>query len=273
MLYTASANQNNMINHNYNMYCNPHGKKQLSPFFQPGPYDCICARGKDAFNHEGNRRFRALVKMHQESYASSTCKYQKSKVVSKIVNPVRQASPQGGFVKLVKGVWYEVGDRAAKEKIGQTFRDLLHTKYSSSTKAKAQRRIQRRINHQDTASPELQSSSNSDDVKSSVSIVSNDSDDQGEDIKETTPTFITIQTTKPQQRQEPESSLFDTLLSNLELPETTSDDLEPLPLDSIGATTYTIDFLEAEVSSSFDLKRSFDEDCFSDFCERMGMSI
>lgn len=48
-------------------------------------------------------------------------------------------------MKLIDGIWYEVGDRAATDKVGQTFRDLLHTKYSSSTKAKARVRIQRRV--------------------------------------------------------------------------------------------------------------------------------
>lgn len=47
-------------------------------------------------------------------------------------------------MKKVKGKWYEVGDRRAKEKTGQTMRDLLHTRYSSSTKAKARARRQLR---------------------------------------------------------------------------------------------------------------------------------
>lgn len=41
--------------------------------------------------------------------------------------------------------WYTVSDRHAKEKTGQTMRDQLHTRYSSSTKAKARARQQLRV--------------------------------------------------------------------------------------------------------------------------------
>ena len=36
-------------------------KPGLGPNFTPGPYDVICARGKQAFQHPGNRYFRSLV--------------------------------------------------------------------------------------------------------------------------------------------------------------------------------------------------------------------
>jgi len=124
------------------MYVNPHGMKCLDPSFQIGPYDVLCARGKAAYDAEGNRRFRQLVQQHQQAYSECSNKQEKSKIVSHIVNTVRQASPNGGFVKKINGTYYEVGDRHAKEKIGQTFRDLLHTKYASSTKAKARARVQ-----------------------------------------------------------------------------------------------------------------------------------
>ena len=38
------------------------------------------------------------------------------------------------------GVWQEVGDHLAREKVGQTIRDALHSNYKSSTKAKKKRR-------------------------------------------------------------------------------------------------------------------------------------
>jgi hypothetical protein len=116
------------------------GARRLSDSFVPGHYDVLCARGKKARNSEGNRRFRALVQLHQEKYNAATCKVEKSTIVSHIVDTVRHASPQGGFVKFVEGAYWEVGDRAAKERVGQTFRDFLPTKYASSTKAKAQAR-------------------------------------------------------------------------------------------------------------------------------------
>lgn len=87
-----------------------------------------------------NAQFRALVQDHFDSYSQSTSKMEKSKIVRDIIDSVRQASPQGGFVKKVDGVWMDVGERSAREKTGQQMRDLLHTQYRSSTKAKARNR-------------------------------------------------------------------------------------------------------------------------------------
>jgi hypothetical protein len=114
--------------------------KPLAANFVPGPKDVICARGKEAFSHPGNRRFRLSVSMNLERYSKATTKLDKSLIVSAIVDSVRQAAPDGGFIKKTGEVWFEVGDHVAREKVGQSFRDLLHTKYKSSTKAKKRRR-------------------------------------------------------------------------------------------------------------------------------------
>ena len=42
----------------------------------------------------------------------------KSKVVSHIIDTVGRKSPEGGFVKQLKGEWYAVSDRFAREKVG-----------------------------------------------------------------------------------------------------------------------------------------------------------
>ena len=42
--------------------------------------------------------------------------------------------------QLDDGFFYEIGDAAAREKIGQCIRDALHTKYKSSTRSKKPRR-------------------------------------------------------------------------------------------------------------------------------------
>ena len=108
-----------IIENTYNLYCNPQGKRRLPNGFVPGPYDVVCARGKKAHDSEGNVRFRALVDHHQAEYAVCTCKHDKSKIVSYVVNSIRSAAAyhQGGLVKNVDGLWFEVGDRAAKEKV------------------------------------------------------------------------------------------------------------------------------------------------------------
>lgn len=121
-----------------------HQKTKLPNDFFPSSGDVICARGKKALEHLGNKKFRALVKSYIPLYSDCQSRSQKSNVVSKIMDEVCSASPEGGFVKKINGTWYQVSDRHAREKIGQTFRDLLHDRYASSTKAKAKVREERR---------------------------------------------------------------------------------------------------------------------------------
>ena len=53
------------------------------------------------------------------AYAASTCKLEKSKIVSIIVDTVRQRSPDGGFIKCFDDEWVEVGDKMAREKVSR----------------------------------------------------------------------------------------------------------------------------------------------------------
>ena len=112
----------------------------LSPNFTPGPCDVICARGKEAKQHPGNQRYRAIIQKTLDRYAEASSRYEKTVIVTDVVEAIRAASPDGGFVKQENGVWYEVGDHLAREKTGQVFRDSLSSLYRSSTKAKRSRR-------------------------------------------------------------------------------------------------------------------------------------
>ena len=116
--------------------------------------DVICGRGKHCFNHPGNRKFRYLVETFLSSYAEASCKLEKSIVVSRIVDEVRRNSPNGGFVKqdYNSGHWREVGDRLAREKVGQVLRDSLHYYYRSSTESKRKRRKVEQVEQQDRMS-------------------------------------------------------------------------------------------------------------------------
>ena len=113
---------------------------ELPAGFVPGPSYVICAKGKQAKQHPANRLLKCLVQSHLDEYDECPSKLERSFVVSKIIKLIRQ---EGGFVRSIAGKWCDVGDRNAREKIGQAFRDSLHTKYKSSTKAKASMRRQR----------------------------------------------------------------------------------------------------------------------------------
>jgi hypothetical protein len=56
----------------------------------------------------------------------------------------------GEFCKNEKGAWYEVGDRCARGKVSSLLRDMLHTQYRSSAKAKIIRRRARNQNETQT---------------------------------------------------------------------------------------------------------------------------
>ena len=113
------------------------------PFhFQPGPYDVICAKGKAARNHSGNVFFRRLIKDALPIYASAGSKFEKSMIVSEVVDEVRSrcSANGGGFVKSDRnGGFFEVGDHIAREKVGQSLRDGLSSKYKSSARSKKRR--------------------------------------------------------------------------------------------------------------------------------------
>jgi len=101
----------------------------------PGPFDVICARGKQAYNHAGNRYFRRMINQATEKYSQVESKLQRSMIVTDIVDAIR-AKGNGFLRRNGKGEWVECNDVMCREKVGQHFRNALGSKYKSSTKSK-----------------------------------------------------------------------------------------------------------------------------------------
>jgi hypothetical protein len=114
------------------------GGSQLGANFQPSHSSVICGRGKENYNHAGNYRFRMVASMFVKRYSQASTKTEKSAIVSDIVTMIHQAG--GMFCKHEKGSWLKVGDHTAREKTSALLRDLLHSQYRSSAKAKIDRR-------------------------------------------------------------------------------------------------------------------------------------
>jgi hypothetical protein len=108
-------------------------RSQLGADFQPSDLSVICGQGRQ-HSHTGNRRFRTLASVFVERYSGAVNRTTKVALVSGVLTTIRQAG--GHFCRYEKGAWFEVGDRSAREKISAYFRDMLHTRYRSSAKAK-----------------------------------------------------------------------------------------------------------------------------------------
>jgi hypothetical protein len=117
------------------------GRSQLGVDFQPSEYSVIGGRGKASFDHPGNHLLRMLVSAFVVDYSQAGRKLNKSTIVASIVAITRERG--GCFCRYEKGTWFEIGDYSAREKVSGMLRDILHTQYRSSTKAKiARRRVQ-----------------------------------------------------------------------------------------------------------------------------------
>jgi hypothetical protein len=102
---------------------------------KPGLHDVLLGRGGGTNNHSGNVKFRKLVNEHKMRYLACS-KVEKPKVARQVVILWRKLDPPGRFlarkdetkrgpgsVKASDNVWYEVGDKKAREKASQCLRE------------------------------------------------------------------------------------------------------------------------------------------------------
>jgi hypothetical protein len=102
---------------------------------KPGLHDVLLGRGGGTNNHSGNIKFRKLVNEHKMRYLACS-KVEKPKVARQVVLLWRKLDPPGRFlarrdetkrgagsVKAGDNVWYEVGDKKAREKASQCLRE------------------------------------------------------------------------------------------------------------------------------------------------------
>ena len=110
--------------------------KVLPESWTPDNWSVVCGRGKDCYEHVGNRRFRVLVDLNLEKYAAAKSKVAKSAIVMSIFDAIIEGSNNGGFVKQDPTTkrWSIVDDDSAREKIGQQFRIQLSQKQTKDNK-------------------------------------------------------------------------------------------------------------------------------------------
>ena len=102
---------------------------------KPGPHDVLCGRGGGTNNHSGNVKFRQMINDHKLRYLAAS-KVEKPKVAREVVKLWRALDPAGRFlarkddsrkgpgsVKAEGNIWYDVGDKKAREKASQCLRE------------------------------------------------------------------------------------------------------------------------------------------------------
>ena len=134
-------------------------KTMLPSHFIPSNDDVICAKGKAYFCHPGNQRFRDVVNNNLFRYANAKSRVEKSVVVNDILKIIRQS--QGGFVRQEGHNWYEIGDDAARNKIGMYVRDQVIRQDPEKIDRKRKRRATQKARRELKSTPQAASNGES----------------------------------------------------------------------------------------------------------------
>lgn len=113
--------------------------------------------------------------MYVEKYSRADTKAAKSVIVFEIITAIRQAG--GNFCKHKRGLWFEVGDKYAREKVSALLRDLLHSQYRSSNKSKTALRKARKQSLKPSVQTRVGNTRDSDDSSLSSSCWESSKDD------------------------------------------------------------------------------------------------
>lgn len=91
------------------------------------------------FGIVGNKRFKISVENHLNSYIKAPTRTAKSAIITNLVSSIRESSTTigGGFVRYDEstGRWYEVGEKIARDKVGQALRDAARQRRIKEKKA------------------------------------------------------------------------------------------------------------------------------------------
>jgi hypothetical protein len=98
---------------------------------KPGEFDILCGRGRSFQEHSGNRVLRQMVKLHSERYRRAQ-RRQRAQIASEIVAAFNATGNH--FLKNndKNGIWEEIDDEVAREKVAHCFRSSPRVPCSSS---------------------------------------------------------------------------------------------------------------------------------------------
>ncbi|KAG7370773.1 hypothetical protein IV203_019343 [Nitzschia inconspicua] len=84
--------------------------------------DVLCGRDKVSHAHVGNKQFRSIIETYREVYQNAHCRDQKTNITCSVIAKIHSCG--GRFLKLNEesGVWEEVGEQYAREKVSHALR-------------------------------------------------------------------------------------------------------------------------------------------------------
>lgn len=87
-----------------------------------GPFDVLCGRDKQSFNHVGNRRFRVIINMNLQRYLDTKSRFERSEMILALVRELRGEAGMR-FIKRRGCQLIELNDKLSREKVGHALRD------------------------------------------------------------------------------------------------------------------------------------------------------
>ena len=89
------------------------------------PNDVICGRGGAISNYSGNTHLRTCVAEQKGEYLRCFKKIEKAYLCAELVAETRSLNPPGRFLERdeTEMCWKEIGDKRARRKVGQIFRE------------------------------------------------------------------------------------------------------------------------------------------------------
>ena len=92
-----------------------------------GPYDVLCGREAQAWNNEGNQRFRLIISDNVQRYMDAPTTPAKTAVIKSVVRQVQGEKGQGRFIKQGRDGSFvrELTKRETHHKVGHAIRDLV----------------------------------------------------------------------------------------------------------------------------------------------------
>lgn len=96
-----------------------------SAIVQPGQFDIVCGRCKDAFNHSGNRRFRAILRKSLPQYETLHSRTKISALISDITSLLMHELGVRFLKRQQQAkLWIELDEKEARKKVGHALRDM-----------------------------------------------------------------------------------------------------------------------------------------------------